>query len=95
MKNKAIILDVDGTIINSPKQKLPSKKLIESIDKVKDKYFVCVATGRTWTFAKPIINSLKLTKPCILADGTQICDPVSGKTLLQKTIDNEALSKLL
>lgn len=36
-KAKAIIFDIDGTAINSPKQKLPTKNLVKAIDAAKKK----------------------------------------------------------
>lgn len=81
MKKHAVIFDLDGTAIDSPKQKFPSKKLINAIDRLKEKYYFCAATGRVWTFAKPVLQGLHLTDPSIISAGTQICDPVTGKIL--------------
>lgn len=92
---KTIIFDIDGTAIDSPQQKLPTTKLINIINQLKDKYYFCAATGRVWTFAKSVLQSLKLTDPCIISAGTQICDPVTGKILWQKTIDEKALHKAI
>ena len=92
---KAIIFDLDGTAIDSPLQKLPTDKLINTIQQLKGKYYLSAATGRVWTFAKPVLQSLKLIDPCIISAGTQICDPVSGKILWQKTIDEISLHKAI
>ena len=95
MKDKAIIFDIDGTAIDSPEQRLPSEKLVKAIKKIKDSYFLSAATGRVWSFAKPVLHDLNLTDPCIISAGTQICDPQSGKILWQKNIDQNALKKAL
>lgn len=39
MKDKAIIFDIDGTAIDSPKQKTASKKLIDAIEELKNSYY--------------------------------------------------------
>lgn len=88
---KAIIFDLDGTAIDSPVQKLPTKELIEVIQKLKNKYYFSAATGRGWTFAKQILQALKLTDPCVISAGTQICDPVNGKILWKKIMNKKSL----
>jgi hypothetical protein len=87
MKTKAIIFDLDGTAVDSPVKKVPTQDLVEQIERLKDDYYFCAATGRVWSFAKPVLNALKLTDPCIISAGTQICDPASGQILWQKNVD--------
>ena len=38
---------------------------------------------------------MKLTDPCIISAGTQICDPVSGKILWQRNINEKSLIQVL
>jgi Cof subfamily protein (haloacid dehalogenase superfamily) len=95
MRNKAILIDLDGVVVDYPTQKLPSKKLVQATISLKDKYYICAATGRVWSFAKPILKALKLTDPCIISAGTQICDPAPGKILWQKAINKKALSGVI
>ena len=95
MKNRAIIIDLDGTAVDSPQEKLPSQRLVDAIQKLQERYYICSATGRVWTFAKPVLQSLKLIDPCVISAGTQICDPVTGKILWQKTLSDECLDQAL
>lgn len=95
MKKKAIIFDLDGTAIDSPKQKLPSDNLIRAIDKLKNEYYFCAATGRVWSFVKPVLQSLGLDDPCIISAGTQLCDPKTGHIIKQKTIPEKSLYQAL
>lgn len=95
MKTKVIIFDLDGTAIDSPKQKLPSEKLVKAIGQLEEEYYFCAATGRVWNFAKPVLQALHLVDPCIISAGTQICDPNTGKILWQKTLEKESLSKAI
>lgn len=92
---KAIIFDIDGTAIDSPTQKLPSENLTNVIEKLKNKYYICAATGRVWSFVKPVLKCMKLTDPCIISAGTQICNPVTGEILWQKTVDKKALNQAI
>lgn len=95
MKSKAIIFDLDGTAVDSPDQKLPTKKLITAVKKLNSKYFLSAATGRCWTFAKDIIQRLQLTDLCIISGGTQICDPKTGEVIWQKDITPQALETVI
>ncbi|MCE7898359.1 MAG: hypothetical protein DPW11_04335 [bacterium] len=95
MKNKAIVFDLDGTAIDSPAQKLPTDRLLQTVSNLKNSYFVCAATGRCWTFAKDIIQGLKLKDLCIVSGGTQICDPTTGEVVWQKDITPQALEKVI
>lgn len=95
MPKRAIILDLDGTVVDSPTQKVPTKQLIHATNDLQDKYFICAATGRAWSFAKIVLQSLKLTDPAIISGGTTICDPKTGKLLWQKTINKKAIKKVV
>lgn len=92
---KSIIFDVDGTSINSPKEKLPSKALIDIISQLREEFFICTATGRSWSFAEPILKALKLTDPCIISGGTQICNPQTGDILWQQNIEASIVEKII
>jgi Cof subfamily protein (haloacid dehalogenase superfamily) len=87
MKSKAIIFDVDGTAVDSPNQKIPSERLKNAVRKIENGYFVCAATGRAWSFAKPVLQGMELQDPCITSAGTQIRDPKDGKVLWQCDIE--------
>jgi len=95
VKKQAVIFDLDGTAIDSPKQKIPSTALVKAIRRLKNKYYFCAATGRVWTFAKPLLKSLHLVDPCIISAGTQICNPLTGKILWQKVIAEEPLKEVI
>ncbi len=94
MKKGLIIFDIDGTIVDSPWQKLPSQKMIESFKKVSRHYYISPATGRPWSFAKDIIESLGIIDPCIVAGWTQICSS-TGQVLWQADITKDSLKQAL
>lgn len=93
MGKEVIIFDLDGTAVDSPVQKLPSEDLIKEISRLQDKYYFCPATGRVWTFAKPVLHALKLKDLSIISAGTQICNPVTGEIVWQKTLEPDALKE--
>jgi HAD superfamily hydrolase (TIGR01484 family) len=87
MKKQAIIFDIDGTAIDSPEQKLPTARLTKAAGAVRQDYYLSAATGRVWSFAKPVLQAMQLTDPCIISGGTQICEPQTGKILWQCNLE--------
>lgn len=95
MPFKAIIFDLDGTIFPNKKNGVPSEQLSGLINKIKDKVFICAATGRRVYECRHIFKMLGLTSPCIILGGTQIIDPVSEKVLWEKLISVEVVANIL
>lgn len=95
LKSQAIIFDLDGTAIDSPDTQLPTARLTKALGEAESHYYLCAATGRVWSFAKPIIKALNLVDPCIVAAGTQICDPLTEEVLWQSSIEPAAMSKVV
>ena len=92
---KLIVLDVDGVVVDSPKQKFPSDRLTKVVSQLKEKLKVSVATGRVWSFVQPVVKKLKLTTPVIIAGGAQIVKPQTREIVWQKTIETHALKQVL
>lgn len=95
MTKKAIIFDLDGTAVDSPTQKLPGDALGQQIQRLKDQCFFCAATGRVWSFAKSVLRTLRLTDPCIISAGTQICNPSTGEIVWQRNLEQESLDRAI
>lgn len=83
---KLIVCDIDGTIVDAPTQKLPSKRLISAIKLVKDEYLVTCATGRSRSWAKEILASAHLTAPCIVGGGTYVMHSETYDILMEKPL---------
>jgi len=93
-KYKAIIFDIDGTLIPNRKDAMPSKKVIEAVGKAAKKINVGVATSRPYFLAKNIIEKLELTIPCVVTGGAQIFDPISNKYLLEHMLSKDDVLKI-
>ncbi len=81
MKYKALFLDLDGTTIPNKEDGMPSERVREAIHKAKSRVFVCIATSRPLSFAKPVIDHLDIRGLCSVNDSTQIYDPVKKKII--------------
>ena len=92
---KAIIFDVDGTAVDSPSKKLPSDRLVKQIVRLSNKYYFSSATGRVWSFVKPVLQAMKLSDPAIISAGTQICNPKTGEILYQKNVEDSDLKEAI
>lgn len=95
MRNKAIIFDLDGTAVDSPIHNLPSERLVGAVAALQEDYWMCAATGRGWSYGKEVWQALKLVDPCVIAAGTQICNPQTGEILWQKNMEGADAQKAI
>ena len=91
MKYKALMLDIDGTVSPNQSDGIPSPKVTEAIAKISSNIHVSLVTGRPLNIAKPIIDHLKLSGPCIVTDGTQIFDPISKEFVFEVPMKSHAV----
>lgn len=96
MRYKAIISDVDGTLVKSSPNALPSKKVKDAISKVikTGKIHFSVASARPFTMLEYLIKDLDLVSPLILNNGAEIYNPGNGSTLWKSTIPYQTATKL-
>lgn len=93
-KYKAIIFDLDGTAIPSRLDGMPSKKLINTVEKAKKKILVSAATGRTYDYCKDVLHALDLESPCVVSGGSQIIDPTDGKIIWEQPLSEDQLKHI-
>ena len=72
MKYKAILLDVDGTLIPYDYDSLPSDAVANAIIKAKTKISVFVVTGRALNGIKPILKKLDINTGLIVTNGGSV-----------------------
>lgn len=84
-KYKALILDVDGTLIGADYTISPKVK--EAIFSIKDKMLVSLCSGRCFDRIHKYVNELELTSLQMCDDGGEIYDPVKHQPVYQKIIN--------
>lgn len=85
-KYKAIICDIDGTLVCNKRNGKVSNKVHSSILKAKKRVSFGIATGRALHNVTFLFDELGLRKPCIINGGAQIVHPVSRKILWERPI---------
>jgi Cof subfamily protein (haloacid dehalogenase superfamily) len=90
MRYKALMLDVDGTLIPYDYNLLPSDKIAEAIKKAQKKVHVCLVTGRSYHSIKGILRKLSLHSGyAVINTGSQVMDLTSKKLIYDKPIEIE------
>lgn len=75
MKYKAIIFDIDNTLLSNDSMENPSENIRKAVEKAQKRgIHVGVATARSLQKVAYIFDYLHLTGPSILSDGAQIID---------------------
>ncbi|MDB5161130.1 MAG: HAD-superfamily hydrolase, subfamily [Candidatus Saccharibacteria bacterium] len=85
-KYKAIILDLDGTVVPSRRDGMPSEKVKQAIAEAQKHVKVCLATGRPLYLSKHIMEELNITEPCVVDGGAEVVEAGSGRILFKKYI---------
>lgn len=83
---KAIMLDVDGTLVTNEYAGKISPKVKQTILKANSKVKVGIASGRPLARVGLIFDELKLKIPCVIGGGTQIVDPRTREILWEQPI---------
>ncbi len=89
MNYKALMLDVDGTLIPYEYNALPSQKVIDAIQKaVKKGTIVCLVTGRAYESTKHILDKLGLQEGIVVTNaGGGVFEIGSAKPLYLQPMD--------
>ena len=95
MKYKLLLLDIDGTLVESNDSARPSKKLIESIGEAKSLLQVSVVTGRADFLAAPVTDDLELSGPSIFDGGGSILELPSHKAVWSQKISVPKLREIM
>jgi hypothetical protein len=95
-KFKAIISDIDGTMVPNGCYELPSAKVTQSIrNTIKNGYIFSMASGRPWFLIEDLIKHLGINTPCIIDNGATIIDSQNGSTLWEAILPTEHANKIL
>lgn len=91
---KLVVVDIDGTLVNSPAQKVPSDDFVRVIQEIKKEILVTCATGRSVSWAKPVLEKAGFTAPPIIGGGTLILDPSTLEPRHEYYIPQEQLGNI-
>ena len=90
---KALITDVDGTLIENGREAIPSKAMIEAVRRASELIHVGVATSRPLYMLNNIFGPLNLSGPSIINGGAQVIDAKTKKILWRRNIAEEDFFK--
>lgn len=93
-KYKALILDVDGTLIPNKIDGTPSEKIIKTINIASKFIHIGIATSRPLFMLSDIFNKLSLNGPSIISGGSQIIMLPEKKLEWEKMIDQKDLLEI-
>ncbi|MBI2036108.1 HAD-IIB family hydrolase [Candidatus Microgenomates bacterium] len=94
MKYKALILDIDGTLIPNKREGMPSEKVTQAIAKASEYIHVGVATSRPLFIVEHIAKHLKLSGPSIINGGAQIIDIATNRVFYRQPMEKEDVLKV-
>lgn len=93
-RSRIIILDIDGTVIDTPSTYAATGAVKEAIKKVQENYLVCLATGRPLGLTRDVIADLDIKGPCIVLGGTQIVDS-NGETIWEVALTDDQTEQIV
>lgn len=94
-KFKALMIDVDGTLIPYAKDALPSTNVTKLISQAAGIIHIGLATQRPLFAVENIAQHLKLSGPSIIAGGAQIYDFTNDQVLWEKSIEKKDIPEIL
>lgn len=93
---KLLLLDIDGTLVRSKPDAVPTVRLIEAVRRAQRITNIALATGRSFRNAKPIIDAFDCLKgPGVFNGGSDIIDIASGVIIFRQTIPIAHLRELV
>lgn len=95
MKYKAIIFDLDGTVVPSIMDGMPSIAVIDALHKVKNNLKLSTASARALQYCRNIWKALDIKDPCIINGGSQIINPKTEKIIWEQRLPNGVIKKVI
>lgn len=93
LKYKALITDVDGTLITRDLEALPSKEVLKAIKRASKLVHISVATSRPLYMLNGIFKVLNLSGPQVINGGAQVVDALTKEILWKKVISEKDFLK--
>ncbi|MGH7204013.1 MAG: HAD family hydrolase [Candidatus Levyibacteriota bacterium] len=96
MQYKAIISDIDGTLVPVKMDALPSKRVKKAVQKATEKgVLFSLATGRPFHLVEYLVDDLLLKSPIIVDNGAAIYSADTRRSLYDAIIDNNRANKIV
>jgi HAD superfamily hydrolase (TIGR01484 family) len=94
MKYKLLLLDIDGTLVESNGGALPSQVVIDAVAQAQKQLQVSIVTGRPYNSAKPVFDALRIAGLSIFNGGAEIIDVETLKVKQRLPLDVKTLREL-
>lgn len=94
MKLSALVFDLDGTAIPKQANGMPSKKVVEAVQKAKQVCHVSIATGRPLRLSEQILEALQIEDLCILNGGAQLYSRKAKQFVWKQEVEATILQEL-
>lgn len=95
MKYKAIIFDLDGTVVPSVLEGMPSDAVVKAVHKVNRKLKLSSASARAVQYCRNIWKALSLEDPCIINGGSQIISPKTEEVVWEQLLPEGTIKEVL
>lgn len=93
-KYKAIICDIDGTLISEKTGRLPTERVTKAVKNANKIVPVGIATARPLFLIEDIVNQLQLTGPSIINGGAQVVDVKNESSFWEQPLLIKDLDKI-
>ena len=88
MQYKALMLDVDGTVVPYDYDAFPSDKVAKSIKGAESKVAICFVTGRSYPFLKLVLQKIGLRRGyAVVNNGSHVVNVATDDVLYDQPID--------
>ena len=94
MMYRLVVLDIDGTLL-SPKGVITDRVINVVKNTKKAGTEITIATGRSFTKAKRIIDQLNIKFPVILFTGSLVLEPITEQVIYENCLSNDIYQKSL
>lgn len=90
MNYKALMLDVDGTLVHYDYEAVPTDAVATAIKKAQERVSVSIVTGRSFSSIEPILKKLELhTGFAVVNNGAHVLDIETKELLYNQPIDKK------
>lgn len=94
MKYKAIIFDLDGTVVPSVIDGMPSQTVIKAAHEAEKKVKLSSASARAVQYCRDIWKAMEVKDPCIINGGSQIINPNTEEIMWEQCLNEEIIKSV-